>query len=214
MGMKLRTLAMILDVRSVVPIHYRPLNQIPGGMYCRNISLPEVIALKNGTHDENKKYGNKDIGIYIADVTIDTFYDYMHDEIGWEYVHYPLYEVRKKIGHHDTSLAYSIYAILHEVGHHLFFKNCGMSRAEYFMWDKEMRVKQAFLMKMIEDIDAKRTDDDTIHRQIMQDIELYKEIPSEVHADNYAFTNIKERYEHVLNYLKVHPEVKLYHFSQ
>lgn len=185
-----KELVEILELNKIAPIHFHCQGELDKNNYIffRYLGNEEKEALINGTHDKNKKYNGSDIGVHLPDLNIKQYY-----ELEMKRNPLNIHSVIEKISYEtevwikEYCLVWSIYCVLHEVGHWLDFINSGKSSYEFSLIEKSYREeldKEAKVIYQMNDYSPQK-------RILMEKFnQKYKEIPSEKAADDYAFSNL------------------------
>lgn len=172
-----------LDIDKSVPVHYHiPLeNSLLGQFYCKFISEKEVDDYKNNSWKIKDNYNNSSLGLYLPDSDTETAYKYEMNRNNTS-VNETITELSfiEKVPIDKKHLFYCIYAILHETGHWVHFKNSGLSNLEFA---KEMNdSKNAIIEPYGSNVHSKK----------------YKLLPHEKIATDYAMNNFLLYYNKVI----------------
>lgn len=201
MSITLKEIVKILNLEKFAPIHYileENLNE-ENYIYFKFITEKEKSDLKNGVWNINNEYDLEDIGVYIPDIEIDrlVFLEKCRNPWNIEYI-LDLISFKIKVPIDEYNLIYSLFSILHEVGHWLNFIKLGITGYEYYIEDSKYRLE---VRKEGETI-YKLPDDHYMKRKLADSFnEKYRKIPNEASADEYAFERIDECLKIVRKYL-------------
>lgn len=197
--MRVRELVKYLEVEKLAPFHFY--TELSNKEYatCKHITNEELDDYNKKIWTREKIYDNSELGIYLADITINELYELIKEcnpVAVDEAINDISYIFLVKLD--EYSLIYAIYVILHEVGHWWDFKASGKTSLEYTLWDSEFRREPHKFAKEI----YQMPDDSFEKWQLAKiQVDMYKEIPSEKAADTYAHENIKEKLELVRTYI-------------
>lgn len=159
-------------------------------IYFRFGGIQEETELNNGTWEIGKKYNKNDVGIYIVDISIDEFVSL---EIKRRYENYK-YIISMISKHYSSTLIlyeeiplyFTVFCMLHEVGHQKFFNSLNLSTKDYLI--KEQKDRENILTLETQLINSR---DNVIKERLKAKlIEEYRNIPSEKFADSYALEHI------------------------
>lgn len=196
--MKLKELVEIMSTEKIVQFRFIPFDGEDPRPRFHFISTEKWNAYKNGNIDKHIDYynGDDDIFIYMPDVTEQELFAYVM-QTGAQYISDAIKQISYifKVANEERVRVYAIYAILHEMGHYLFFKNSHMTSIEYGDWEVEYRIPALAFNEYL------KSDDTARMLYMPRLIEMYKSIPSEIEADKYAFSTIEEKYGLVKNAL-------------
>lgn len=185
-----RELIEILELDRIAPIHFHNPEELNKNNYVffRYLGNEEKESLINGIHDENKQYDNSDIGIHLPDLDVKQYY-----ELEMKRNPLNIHSVIEQISYEtevwikEYYVVWSIYCVLHEVGHWLDFVNSGKTSYEFSLIEKSYREELDKKAKVI----YKMNDYSPQKQLLMEEYNRkYKEIPSEKAADDYAFSNL------------------------
>lgn len=195
--MRVNELVNFLEVKEIAPFHF--FSELSGSeyAYCRHITDEELNDYKNKNWSSEKDYNDCKLGVYLANVTVDELYKFQNTRNPVE-VGIILNKISYifKVNLTEQSLIYATYVILHEVGHWVNFKNSKNTSLQYTLWDSKHRRDVMILGNEIA-----KLPDNSYKKLILakKHTEMYKNIPSEKMADEYAFSNIKAKLELVKN---------------
>lgn len=191
--MRVTKLVDILEIKDLAPFHFHIDTKYKMFASCYVLTKEEAYDLVNNIATNKKNYDDSKLGVCLADVTIYEFYELgkqiedvekFKDDISYLF----------SVNDDNISLIYSIFTILHEVGHWLYFKSSGKKSLEYCKWETEERREANELMNQ-----SYNSPDKLLLKQAARD--KYKNVPSEIESDKYAFNNIKEKLELVRKYI-------------
>lgn len=188
--MTFRELIEILELDKIAPIHFQKLEDISKNNYVffRYLGNEEKKALINGTHDENKRYDNSDLGVYLPDIDIKQCYiiETKRNPFSISYVNEQISYKMGCVWTKELYLVWSLYCALHEVGHWLDFVNSGKTSYEFSIMEKGYREEIDREAEMLYNMN-----DYFPQKRILAEeyVRKYYEIPSEKAANDYAFSN-------------------------
>jgi hypothetical protein len=195
--MRIKELVDYLGVKETAPFHFQTELSYKSSASCKHITCEERNDYIQKTRTIEKKYDNNTLGVYLPDINIDELYD-LENKRNAINLHKVLNEINSTLclKNDELKLAYGIYVILHEVGHWLDFQSSGKSSVEYNLWDSEFRNRCKEFTRNIR-TNPGSTVDELKHAE--EAVDMYRNIPSEKAADEYAFKNIKSKLEIVRN---------------
>lgn len=187
--MTFRELVEILELDKLAPIHFHHPKELSKNnyVYFRYLGNEEKEALINGIHDKNKQYDNSDLGVYLPDLDIKQYYEIEMKRNPCS-IRYVIETISYKIPVllEEKYLVWSVYCVLHEVGHWLDFLKSGKKSYEFSCIEKDYREE------LNKEADRIYRMNDYSHQKLLFVEEYnhkYREIPSEKAADNYAYSN-------------------------
>jgi Uncharacterized protein conserved in bacteria len=189
--MQVNELIKRMQVDKIAPFHCDENLRLRGLTEFRCITIEEYNDYINRRYCKHK-YNEDELGIYILNLSVSDFYnsDYNSDK----YKRYGIVKTLKNINritstmYYKDELVYTTFVILHEVGHWVHFKGSGMKSLDYYLWDINNR------NKYINYIGKNRNSDPA------EIFSMYRKIPSEKAADEYALENIKDVLEKIRIY--------------
>jgi hypothetical protein len=187
--MKIRELINILDLNKLAPIHFVDVNNNKKYIECVHMTEEEMNDFENNCWNKEKEYNQDGLGIYIPDITVEELYDlenYRNSTNLRKVINdiSCLFQVRID----KQKIIFATYVVLHEIGHWINFKKSGMTSLEYSLWDSEFRkVASQYSAK----VRAMPNNLPVKYLYAEKAVEMYKNIPSEKLADEYAFKNIE-----------------------
>lgn len=197
-SINMKTLCQLLGVEEQAPVFYIP----PGYnkqylIYSRCVSEELALAVEHNNYDDSKEYDRSDCGLYIPDISIDEFMaiqrkgnpDSINDIMG---------TIPGKIRLEEYKLTYALFCILHELGHWNYYKDSGMTDYEFYLHDRAGRKEAVDLSVRI----LKMPNDDPDKSKLVtkQNI-MYRNVPSEKAADQFALKHLEEAMALVRNSL-------------
>jgi len=197
--MRVKEIVDFLKVEEIAPFHFY--TEILNKEYavCKHITNEELDDYNKKICLNEKKYDDSELGIYIADITIDEMYDLEHNRnpVNLQKVLDDISDLFM-VEIAEEELIYAIYVILHEVGHWVNFKASGKPSLEYALWDWELKKEYKQYVN-----EVRKIPDDSSKKLEFAKIAVinYKNIPSEKAADTYAFENIEEKLKLVRKYI-------------
>lgn len=183
------------------PCHFHPLETLNKQNYvsCQFLGIAEFNALRNGSHSNTTEYDQSDVGVHFPDTDIATFLhleqnrnpiniDQVMDDISNLFL---IYQV-------EYAVVFSIYCILHEIGHWKHFVDSGKQAYEYYLEDLNNRKDLLRIRQFIYDL----PNDSPLKKVLSIDYnKQYRNIPSEYAADQFAFSHILPSIDKVRNAL-------------
>ena len=171
-------------------------NQDSEYIFFRYAGSQEEDDLNNNRWRLEIKYNKNEIGVYIRDTTVDEFIKkererklVYSDIIGMISENYPNVLILQE----EISLYFTVFCILHEIGHVKYFNGMNMNTKEYA--EKEIRDREK--LRVLEQ-DYKNIQDKYSKYQMEYKIlQTYKSIPSEAYANQYALKVIMKNIEYV-----------------
>lgn len=196
--MRVEKLVSLLKAKEIAPVHFFTELSCNNSPICKIITDREIEDYKRKHFTKETNYNDSELGIYFPNNTISEMYEIQNksnfirqDDVLNDIEDYLEFNNEERI------LIYGIYTILHEIGHWLYFKASGKTSIEYCLWDSKLRDK---CMKFGDKI-FKMTDKEEQINFAFEHTEMYKNIPAEKAADEYAFEHIKEKYSLVNEYM-------------
>lgn len=197
--MRIKELVDYLGLNETAPFHFQFQKELSykRSASCKHITCEERNDYIQKTWAIEKKYDNSILGVYLPDITTDELYDLERKRNAINF-HRVLHEINSILclKTDEIKLAYGIYVVLHEVGHWLDFQASGKSSIEYNLLDSEFRSKFNEFRKNTHALQGDTADE---LKHAKEAVSMYKNIPSEKAADEYAFENIKSKMKIVRN---------------
>ena len=200
MKISFRKLVSILEID--VPIHFTPEDELKRDNYvfCRFMGEAEKEAVLSGTHELGIIYNENDVGLHLPDIDIERYYELEkgRNPVAIRSVISAI-SYRMRVCISEIPLVYSIYCILHEYGHWLFFQNSGMTSYDYCKSEAEIREKYVPLNKKILNMPDCDPSKYLLAREFHE--KIYSQFPSELAANKYALENIEKSMKKTRDYL-------------
>lgn len=184
----------ILDIINLIGIYNVPIFTIEKheikGNCCFSIMIPtdELAEIRN-----KKATTHRNTGVYFYNCTYSEFYN-LSKEINSEAVSQIIELIKQnfEINDEDEKLAFSLFSILHEIGHVHHFLNSKMSYREYWInfykdWE-ELWIMYQFEYNII------ATTSDEKSKTNLKYGKLYRGVALEKVADDFAINNFKDAF--------------------
>lgn len=192
----LKELCEILEIEKKAPVHYVDKENVKkqNSIVCR--CVPDALAedVDNDTFDSQKVYDRSECGLYIPELTADALIE-LHKRGNPGSVKMIMSSVNK-VYISEYNLTYAVFCILHELGHWVHYNSTDLSDKEFYCkekadrWDAEQLRKEIYKMPDYNPIKLSLCDKQN---------EMYRNIPSEKAADQYALKHLEEAMECVRN---------------
>lgn len=164
------------------------------------MSKQEAKDLLNGVWDENKVYTQDEdmpCGIYFPNCTLKVaeryFPEFCNETVDRKLEQY-FYE-NNYLMFAKRCLYRTVFYILHEYGHYQLYKRLGSKIAYYNFFCKEKIEYNKKVEAYEESLNKTKEEEDRLHQ-------LYRELPDEKEADDYALEHLEETMERVIEYLR------------
>lgn len=189
--MKISELVNILGVDKLAPIHLIENYNEEKFAECKHLTEEEKNDFDKGCWIEGKEYDRSELGVYLADVDLEKYYEFESKYNVWQ-----LKDVLDDISFlfilndEEAKTVYATYVILHEIGHWINLKESGMTSIEYAKWDYSYRCEPSKYSNFVREI----PDDHPMKSVYAKEaVKKYRNIPAEKLADEYAFENLKSK---------------------
>ncbi|MCC8153166.1 MAG: hypothetical protein LIP01_02475 [Tannerellaceae bacterium] len=193
---RLRVLCQILSIEDKAPVFYtQPRGNKQYLMYNKCVSDSLALAVEKNEYDAGKEYDNSKCGLYIPDISTDEFMA-TQKKGNPDSVRTIMGAILGKISVEEYNLTYAVFCILHELGHWVYYKESGMTDDEFYLHERPGRKEVTDLANRIR---ALPVGDPMIPTLCAQHEEMYRNLPSEKAADQYALEHLEEAMECVRN---------------
>lgn len=179
----------------IYPLEYGEINN----EFCYSIVIPtDVLGKIRGNNSTSTK---RDTGVYFYNCTYSKLYELMSEKTP-EAVQQIIEKLNSnfQIIEYNIPLAFSIFALLHEIGHVYHLNNSGMSYEEY--WRKYYKERDALWIDyQFEYYIIAKTPIEKKNVNLKYG-EIYRNIEIEHLADDFAINHFEECYNRVEQYMK------------
>jgi hypothetical protein len=158
----------------------------------------EKNDILNDKWDSSNTYDNSSIGIYIPNITTDQLAYLENERNPWSFEQIlDIVSFKIPVSIEDTNLIYSTFAILHEFGHWFHFINSKMSTYQFYQLESKQRDSLNPLHQELLSLSDYSYEK---HRLAKEYNSLYRKLPSEKIADDFALQYIEESIDIIKRY--------------
>ena len=178
-----------------VPVCYTPVAKLNKTNYvlCLFMGNEEANAIRNGTHNPEIQYDNSDVGLHFPDIAISEYY-YLESRRNPAAQSAIIDNLTKnrKMYIKEKKLWFSLFCILHEIGHWKHFEQSGLLAVDYEKSEHSVRdyyERQGDEIRKLPELlfYTQKLDRAKKHYE-----ESHSHIPSEKYADEYALQNFDD----------------------